>query len=58
MAATVSAAGAEKYLEYVWKLPAAAAVRITALIELGGGWEAFAERLIHKNPTASKEVGK
>ncbi|WP_211465751.1 hemagglutinin repeat-containing protein [Collimonas silvisoli] len=37
-------AGAQKYLEAVFGLPAAAAVRITAIIDLAGGWAAFVGR--------------
>ncbi|PRC90621.1 hemagglutinin repeat-containing protein [Solimicrobium silvestre] len=35
---------AQKYLETVFGLPAAAAVRIAALIDLAGGWDAFVTR--------------
>jgi hypothetical protein len=50
---------AKKYLEYVWKLSAAAATRITALIELGRGWEAFAARLYpEKSPANRQDVAR
>lgn len=54
VAEAATSEGAKKYLEYVWKLPTAAAVRITALIELGGGWEAFAARLNPANNPVNK----
>lgn len=36
--------GAQRYLETVWKIPAAFAVRIMAVVNLAGGWDAFVER--------------
>ncbi|MDP5008939.1 MAG: hemagglutinin repeat-containing protein, partial [Glaciimonas sp.] len=40
----IGQAAAQKYLESVYGLPAAAAVRITALVDLAGGWSALVSR--------------
>jgi len=37
--------GAQRYLEQVWKIPAASAVRIITVIDLAGGWDAFTQRV-------------
>ncbi|PUA18093.1 hypothetical protein [Glaciimonas sp. PCH181] len=36
---------AQTYLQLVLKIPVASAIRITAIIELAGGWSAFAKRV-------------
>ena len=41
---------AQKYIETVFKLPPAAAVRVTELVNLAGGWDAFVSR-------ANEEIG-
>lgn len=40
----VTQAGAQKYLEKVFGLPTAVAIRVTTLVELAGGWSAFVSR--------------
>lgn len=49
-------AGAARYLQFVYKLSEAASTRITALVDMAGGWDAFLDRAQKEIAGADKDA--